>query len=127
MLSARWRRRPFCLQRNTTSRGNPKEREKEREGGDGKFLSRRNTEGKSVPRLARKRLKERRVDEIVAGAGRPCEIIFSADRRNFYPISAAASGIKRFRGQVSLWGFGKCSGSKQDMLPGKLHLSLSFN
>lgn len=29
MLSARWRRRPFCLQRNTTSRGNPKEREGE--------------------------------------------------------------------------------------------------
>lgn len=36
MLNARWRRRPFCLQRNTTSRENPK-------GGDGKFLSRRST------------------------------------------------------------------------------------
>lgn len=117
----------LSTEKHDKSRKSKGEGEGEGRERDGKFLSRHNTEGKSVPRLARKRLKERRVDEIVAGAGRPCEIIFSADRRNFYPISAAASGIKRFRGQVSLWGFGKCSGSKQDMLPGKLHLSLSFN
>lgn len=89
MLSARWRRRPFCLQRNTTSGGNPKEKEG---GRDGKFLSRRNTEGKSVPRLARKAEREEGGRDS-SRAGRPCEIIFSADQGTFiqYPRQHLAS------------------------------------
>lgn len=116
MLSARWRRRrPFCLQRNTTSRENPKGRLERVLPDTGKFLSGRRASApapfctKGRARRATKRVRERCSSP---GRARLVKLFPSRTERNFYPISTAASGIKRLRARVSM-GFRKMFSSTE--------------
>lgn len=102
MLSARWRRWPFCLQRNTTSRENPKESLTRYLQ---EFLSERWANAVSCKRTSAAQ-RRKRVREAAALAARGLWNYFLREPRNFYPISTAASGIKRLCACVSM-GFRK--------------------
>lgn len=143
MLSARWRRRAFCLQRNTTSRENPKDsRARGREGrpGASKFLSGRRASAAVwfLQKDERSAMGGKRVREVAALAVRAArEIISSANRETFiqYPRQHLASNGST---RVSLWGFGKCSLARSEgegevtvmgglRTDGKLHTPLVSN
>lgn len=127
MLSARWRRRPFCLQRNTTSRENPKESLtrylKE-------FLSQRRASVASCKRTTSAAQWKKRVREAAALAARGLWNYFLREPRNFYPISMAASGIKRLCARVSMGFrkmFTKWERRAREGTDGKLHTPSASN